>query len=66
MTTGKRKKAPWERAAPASAPHHALSAAKKSKAKLSAKRAGRPYPNLIDNMKVAREGRNSKARPKKK
>lgn len=32
-----------------------LSSAKKSAAKASAKAAGRPYPNLIDNMKAARK-----------
>jgi len=32
-----------------------LSPAKKSAAKASAKAAGRPYPNLIDNMKAARK-----------
>ena len=32
-----------------------LSPAKKAKAKASAKAAGRPYPNLIDNMKMARK-----------
>ena len=31
-----------------------LSPAKKTKAKASAKLAGRPYPNLIDNMRAAR------------
>jgi hypothetical protein len=31
-----------------------LSSAKKAKAKAAAKKAGRPYPNLIDNMRVAR------------
>jgi hypothetical protein len=30
-----------------------LSSAKKAKAKAAAKRAGRPYPNLVDNMRVA-------------
>jgi len=30
-----------------------LSSAKKSKAKAAAKAAGRPYPNLIDNMRAA-------------
>jgi hypothetical protein len=34
--------------------HKKLSADKKAKAKASAKAAGRPYPNLIDNMKAAR------------
>lgn len=32
-----------------------MSSAKKSAAKASAKAAGRPYPNLIDNMKAARK-----------
>jgi len=31
-----------------------LSSAKKSKAKAMAKAAGRPYPNLVDNMRVAK------------
>lgn len=31
-----------------------LTAAKKSKAKAIAKAAGRPYPNLVDNMRVAK------------
>ena len=30
-----------------------MSSKQKSKAKASAKRAGRPYPNLVDNMRVA-------------
>ena len=30
-----------------------MSSAKKAKAKASAKAAGRPYPNLIDNMKAS-------------
>ena len=31
-----------------------LTSAKKSKAKAMAKAAGRPYPNLVDNMRAAR------------
>ena len=31
-----------------------LSAGKKSSAKAAAKAAGRPYPNLVDNMRAAR------------
>ena len=34
----------------------ALSPAKKAKAKAAAKSAGRPYPNLIDNMRAAKNG----------
>jgi hypothetical protein len=33
-----------------------LTSAKKAKAKAAAKAAGRPYPNLIDNMRVAKNG----------
>jgi hypothetical protein len=33
-----------------------LSSAKKSKAKAMAKAAGRPYPNLVDNMRAAKNG----------
>ena len=32
-----------------------LSTAKKSAAKAAAKAAGRPYPNLIDNMRMAKK-----------
>ena len=32
-----------------------LSPAKKSAAKASAKAAGRPYPNLVDNMRMAKK-----------
>jgi hypothetical protein len=34
--------------------HKKLSPAKKAKAKAAAKAAGRPYPNLIDNMRMAK------------
>ena len=44
------KKRPKELGAPKK-----LSSAKKSSAKAMAKAAGRPYPNLIDNMKAARK-----------
>jgi hypothetical protein len=32
-----------------------LAPAKKAKAKAMAKAAGRPYPNLVDNMRAARK-----------
>jgi hypothetical protein len=32
-----------------------LSPANKAKAKAAAKRAGRPYPNLVDNMRAAKK-----------
>jgi hypothetical protein len=33
----------------------ALSPKKKAAAKAAAKKAGRPYPNLVDNMRAARK-----------
>lgn len=43
----------WDTPNPAKK-HKTLSPAKKAAAKAAAKRAGRPYPNLIDNMKAAK------------
>lgn len=45
----------WDKARPKKlgAPKK-MSAAKKAKAKAMAEAAGRPYPNLIDNMRAAR------------
>jgi hypothetical protein len=36
-------------------PSKPLSAEQRSKAKRTAKAAGRPYPNLVDNMNAAKE-----------
>jgi len=54
VTTTKAK-APWKKPAPKEASHTKLSPAQKATAKRSAKKAGRPYPNLVDNMKVAKK-----------
>ena len=45
----------WDKPRPKSlgAPQK-LSPAKKAKAKAAAKRAGRPYPNMVDNIRAAR------------
>ena len=43
----------WDTPNPAKK-HAKLSSAKKDKAKAAAKAAGRPYPNLVDNMRAAR------------
>ena len=43
----------WDTPNPATK-HKKLSPAKKSAAKAAAKKAGRPYPNLIDNMRMAK------------
>lgn len=47
-------KAPWQKPNPKkkSTP---LSPAKKAAAKAKAKKAGRPYPNLVDNMNAAKK-----------
>jgi hypothetical protein len=56
----KTTKAPWKRPNPrkraGKASKH-LSPAKKAAAKASAKRAGRPYPNLVDNMRMAKSAK---------
>ena len=46
----------WDKARPKSlGKPKKMSPAKKAMAKASAKAAGRPYPNLIDNMKASRK-----------
>lgn len=45
----------WDKPNPAKK-HTKLSPEKKAKAKAAAKAAGRPYPNLIDNMRMAKNG----------
>ena len=46
----------WEKPRPESlGKPKKLSPAKKSSAKAMAKAAGRPYPNLVDNMRAARK-----------
>lgn len=44
----------WNTPNPAKKTKH-LTPAKKSAAKAAAKAAGRPYPNLIDNMRMAKK-----------
>lgn len=48
-----KRTSPWEKPAPRKNRTKKLTSAEKQSAKRSAKRAGRPYPNLVDNMKVA-------------
>jgi hypothetical protein len=49
-------KAPWEKSRPKGlGKSKPLSPAKKSAAKAAAKRAGRPYPNLVDNMNASKK-----------
>ena len=49
-------KAVWEKPRPKGlGKSKPLSPAKKTEAKAAAKRAGRPYPNLVDNMNASRK-----------
>ncbi|KLD70015.1 hypothetical protein Y887_13875 [Xanthomonas pisi DSM 18956] len=53
-TRGTKKAAPWTKPNPVrKSASTSLSPAQKTKAKKRAKAAGRPYPNLVDNMAVA-------------
>ena len=47
--------APWKKSAPKGGSHTKLTEESKAKAKAAAKRAGRKYPNLVDNMRAAQE-----------
>lgn len=49
-----RKRPIWERSNPRHK-HKKLSSQQKAKAKRLAKKAGRPYPNMVDNARVARK-----------
>ncbi len=49
-----RKDAPWNKPNPKSRSEKKhLTPAEKATAKANARKAGRPYPNLVDNMRVA-------------
>jgi hypothetical protein len=60
MTATKKKSArkkaaskPWKHAAPKGSSHKTLSPSQKRSAKAAAKKGGRRYPNLVDNMRAA-------------
>jgi hypothetical protein len=44
----------WDKPSPAKKPKK-LSLAQKASAKATAKKAGRPYPNLVDNMRAMKK-----------
>jgi hypothetical protein len=63
------KKPPWKRPRPKKTAKRKLTPAQKQRAKASARKAGRRYPNLVDNMRVSREAATSgkkRATPKGK
>lgn len=49
------KLAPWKRSRPKGSKRTRLSLSDKKQARASAKKAGRRYPNLVDNMRVAQK-----------
>jgi len=52
----KAKKQVWDKARPKGlGESKPLSSSQKSSARAAAKAAGRPYPNLVDNMRAARK-----------
>jgi hypothetical protein len=59
---------PWKRSNPrkrAGKKSKHLTPAKKAAAKASARRAGRPYPNLVDNMRMASKSKSKKSSTRK-
>jgi hypothetical protein len=52
------RKPPWRKANPkkTAGGAHKLTAQQKTAAKVAARKAGRRYPNLIDNMRAATKG----------
>ena len=63
----KTTRAPWKRPNPrkrAGKKSTHLSPARKAAAKASARRAGRPYPNLVDNMRMASKAKKKSATKK--
>lgn len=59
------KRAPWKRDNPRKRAHKRLSPKEKATAKARARRAGRAYPNLVDNMRVASKKKAAKKTAKK-
>lgn len=51
----KKSTEPWEKAPPRKSRHTTLTPKSKAKAKAAAKKAGRSYPNLVDNMQAAKK-----------
>jgi hypothetical protein len=49
----KTKTPPWKKKRPAGKRTKRLSPSQKKRARAAAKKAGRRYPNLVDNMRVA-------------
>lgn len=61
----KKKKQPWDKPAPKKTRHTKLSPTSKAKAKAAARKAGRPYPSLVDNMNAAKKQRARSSKKKR-
>lgn len=61
-----KKKAPWNKPTPKKSRHTKLTPKSKAKAKAAARKAGRKYPSLVDNMNAAKEQRGAKSKSKNK
>ncbi|HVE15674.1 MAG TPA: hypothetical protein VNB29_03015 [Chthoniobacterales bacterium] len=61
--TEKKSKDPWEKGPPKNSRHTKLTPKSKAKAKARAKKAGRKYPSLVDNMNAAKEQRAHQKKP---
>jgi hypothetical protein len=55
-------KEPWKKAVPKKSRHTKLTPKGKAAAKRQAKKAGRKYPNLVDNMNAAKKQRARRAK----
>jgi hypothetical protein len=53
----KKSAEPWEKPVPKKSKHTKLTPASKAKAKRAAKKAGRKYPSLVDNMNATKKQR---------
>jgi ribosomal protein L15E len=58
--TTSKKSPPWKRKSPKRGKSKPLSESQKSAARIRAKRAGRRYPNLVDNMWAASKKKSAK------
>ena len=56
------RKEPWKWKAPKGSSRTKLTPKNKARAKALARAAGRPYPNLVDNMRVAEEQKGKTAK----
>ena len=63
MQKKKPSKPVWKKPAPKTASHTKLTDAEKDEARERAAKAGRPYPNLVDNMAVAKKAKAKKKLP---